>query len=1169
MLDPGHKFAMETDAYQQVDDLPEALPDDASMDDDLFGDFDDEQELNFDNADGLDNNLSSSYLEQADEPPQLDENATPISEQPSGDLPEMADGDGDMLNALRQEGLGGEVEGLGEEFDLQGLNERELVPGEKAEGAEDYEDISDGDLPDEEMATGGPVQPPTQMLAGLQDAANEIEPDDLFGASSPVDVHDEMPSQVKQVTLEAGYTDDQGVADDVNDGTPRANTAEIEDMTQEEYNMWRQQQYLFGVPGAGPPPETEEENYAEKFRLQFPDYNLDEPPFYNRLFPPRPTKPGVLVAPVKPPKPIRPTKVNLELEPDQRQAFNTASAADFEYRSDLVPIVEKKSLQATAESSDESDLDEPLPGGVTMQDLEFMCTDFETLSALAASDAELDDMHAQALDGDDHMFDMNDFEQPRKKRRTGLSAHDIVSIHQMDLPSFDNPERAARKLARKVILDLNDPTLLLEEVEPDTTRSKTRHGEKSGPSTTRNQLDSRFKVSNDAEYDLLKQNHQHKVRGELGSVAVKHAAPAIRLQYPYFRVKMDLQDLRNHHRRKLKFHFAISFNAPRKTKRKHLKGKEIKEIYHDTRNLSLADNSTAVLMEYSEENPLMLSQAGMGNRLVNYYRRKTKDDIFRPKHELGDTQILLPEDKSPFYQFGHIDPGQEMTAVTNSMYRAPIFQQKSQPRDFLIVRESTAAQSQQYYMRNIDNLFAVGQELPSQLIPGTHSRMVTTTAKNRLKAISYRIARKNVKRHHRIRVEEVTKHFPESSDMQNRQKMKEFMAYNKEAKEWEVRPSEGGLPEEDQIQGLIKPEDVCMLESMQVGQQYLADAGYKTDEDNEDDDNVQDDAVDKQLAPWRTTKNFMQAIQGKAMLQLYGEGDPSGRGEAFSFMKTSMKGGFKAQGAPIQDAIQRKKDNNGHSYNVATQQKDYEESIRQIWDKQKASLGSHIAPSDEDMDVDADRQEDMRSSIRATPAGTPAPARKYDDETGTSFSRRSAGSQAQQKYLKITRTVREGGRVVEKDHIETDPTIIKSYLKNREQHFQDFTYVFCHMSITKLSKTQARRSKRPSVVNQRMVQCIRCSAVSTQHSAFVTTDNRIDSVLHTPTKLRIPRSATSARRNASPSSAAMPALLVPSPQLHHQAANLRPLHPAGTREARSASVQIVVKSATSKPTKSQ
>ena len=43
------------------------------------------------------------------------------------------------------------------------------------------------------------------------------------------------------------------------------------------------------------------------------------------------------------------------------------------------------------------------------------------------------------------------------------------------------------------------------------------------------------------------------------------------------------------------------------------------------------------------------------------------------------------------------------------------------------------------------------------------------------------------------------------------------------------------------------------------------------------------------LAPWITTKNFLQATQAKAMLRLHGEGDPTGRGEAFSFIRVSMK----------------------------------------------------------------------------------------------------------------------------------------------------------------------------------------------------------------------------------------------------------------------------------------
>ena len=103
-LNLPNSFTMATDAYQQVDDLTEGLPEDTTMDDDLFGDLDDE--LNFDNPDGLDNNLSSSYLEQADEPPQLDEDPAPSSEQPIAELPEMPDGGGRYAECLASRRLG-------------------------------------------------------------------------------------------------------------------------------------------------------------------------------------------------------------------------------------------------------------------------------------------------------------------------------------------------------------------------------------------------------------------------------------------------------------------------------------------------------------------------------------------------------------------------------------------------------------------------------------------------------------------------------------------------------------------------------------------------------------------------------------------------------------------------------------------------------------------------------------------------------------------------------------------------------------------------------------------------------------------------------------------------------------------------------------------------------
>ena len=478
----------------------------------------------------------------------------------------------------------------------------------------------------------------------------------------------------------------------------------------------------------------------------------------------------------------------------------------------------------------------------------------------------------------------------------------------------------------------------------------------------------------------------------------------------------------------------VLFSKPRVIKRKHLKGKEPHAIFESTKDLSLGDNSNVLLLEYSEEYPAMMSNFGMGSRIINYYRRKNMEDNSRPKLDIGETAVLLPQDKSPFSMFGHVDPGEITPALHNGMYRAPIFKQEAKSMDFLIVRNTTGFGGSTWYMRNIENLHAVGQEFPSVDVPGPHSRKVTTASKNRLKMISYRRIRRN--KPHRISVAEITKHFADTTDMQNRQKMKEFLQFSKEHKEWEMRPGEA-IPDEDAIRSMIRAEDVCLLESMQVGQQHLQDSGFsKEGEESEDEDGKEGQSIEQQLAPWYTSRNFLHAAQGKAMLQLHGEGDPTGRGEAFSFMKTSMKGGFKAVGESVEDKLDAKKmkELGGHSYNVARQQKAYEESIRRIWDAQKQSLSSTAEHSGIDPDVEHLSEHEELFGQAGTPrleAQTPATTRRRDDETTSQFSKFSTDSQAG-KVLRITRDVRDkSGRIESRLEVIRSPAVIRQYLKRR------------------------------------------------------------------------------------------------------------------------------------------
>ncbi|EXJ76223.1 uncharacterized protein A1O5_00731 [Cladophialophora psammophila CBS 110553] len=978
-------------------------------------------------------------------------------------------------------------EGGGEGFNLDELNERELEQGEKAADAVDYEDIGDDEsLPDEEPMQ---VEITTDMLPGIEEnALDGLDDDDLFGPSSPILFSTPLPTTAPLKPEEKPAKDgdhESDLASEHGDEATQDLSMLEPEMDEVEDAEYRIQLALFAQSGKGYIPKTERENIEEWLKVEFPKFKRDEAPYFNKLFPPRPHK-WQGKTPLKLPRQIHPTKVNLEIEQDQRVAFNAiAPIAAPEVATDFVKIGQPTAPQGVTESSEESESDEPLPGGLTMRDLEFICTDFETLSHLAPSDDEYVEVQPRIVDSDEEMFGFDEFhdaEKPRKKRRLGLDPQDIVKIRQLDVPFLDDPERATARLATKVVLDLNDTDLLVEEVDLEALKAKARPGEKQrAVKTLKDRLQHRFKTSNDAEYDLLKQNHRHKVRGQLTNLTIEHSLPAVRLQYPYYQVQLSLQELRNFHRKRMHFRHPVVFRQPAKVKRKHQKHRPALELYPTTKEISMADNSSIILLEYSEEHPLMLSQTGMGNKVINYYRKKSNDDSFRPKYDIGETSMLLPEDKSPFYIFGQIDPGETMTALYNSMYRAPIFSQDTKSHDFLVIRETTGVHGQSHYLRNLENIFVVGQELPSVTVPGTHSRMVTTAAKNRLKAISYRIARK--KRTNRIHVEDVTRHFPGTTDMQNRQKMKEFMVFNKEFKEWEMRPGDK-VPSEEQIQSLIRPEDICLLESMQVGAQYLQDAGYADNDEEDDTKENEADSIEQQLAPWRTTKNFLQAAQGKAMLKLYGEGDPSGRGEAFSFIKTSMKGGFRPIGGSAMDAIALKKELGGHSYNVARQQKSYEESIRGIWDKQKASLGSKIEPSDLDMEGDVDAQEDkypeIRSNIRATPMSgtqTPSISRRRDDETATSFSRRSVGSQTQRALRIVRRIKTKDGEIIEQEHFETDPAVIKRYIKIKETEEVQSTSLSeleptgdpeldarqkkrLEEAIAQLEKNKARRQKR-------------------------------------------------------------------------------------------------------------
>ena len=616
-----------------------------------------------------------------------------------------------------------------------------------------------------------------------------------------------------------------------------------------------------------------------------------------------------------------------------------------------------------------------------------------------------------------------------------LNGQWISSITQ--LADVDSTSRESIPIKNsKILLNMNDENILLEAIDRRTI---------SDPSRRRGGMLTKFNVSNDAAYEAMRENLQSRIRSSSAQLNIEHSGLALRLQHPFYKTKLSKSDARSFHRPQftVKVDHEIHLSKMRSRKKKKDRGKDIATILSQSKDLSLSDNSTAVLMEFSEEYPPILSITGMGSKLINFYRKLGSADDTRPKLEIGETSVLDSVDKSPFGDFGHVEPGETTRTLYNKIIKAPIFNHEASSNDFLLIRNSTRAGGPRYFLRQINHLFVVGQTFPVIDVPSPHSRRALNPQKARLKMIAFRVLKrmKAEGRTEGLHVRRISRHFPDQNDMQIRGRLKEFMDHKKAGPNqghWELKFNEA-IPDEEGIRSMVSPETVALLDSMQAGARHLEDAGYsKVDDEDEDESNL---AIEQQLSPWISTRNFLDATQGKAMLKLNGEGDPTGIGEGFNFIKVSMKGGFKPSGEPSTPAEPPEKGKEGRSYNVARQQKAYEDEITRIWNAQKASLSSSKeAEVEEDRDYresTADGLFDVRTP-RTFDISAPSPAPSNTDTLDRDEDYLSDdshfSSNTRNRVLRITRTFKaEDGTLEKKVETVTDPHIINAYVKKRRQ----------------------------------------------------------------------------------------------------------------------------------------
>ncbi|XP_072931963.1 transcription initiation factor TFIID subunit 1 [Epargyreus clarus] len=407
-----------------------------------------------------------------------------------------------------------------------------------------------------------------------------------------------------------------------------------------------------------------------------------------------------------------------------------------------------------------------------------------------------------------------------------------------------------------------------------------------------------FNISNDVFYQPKTQNPRLKVGG---GQLIQHSTPVVELRAPFIQTHMGPARLRAFHRpalRKPSGPLAQPGAHPVQPLLKYIKKKAKQReaerlasgggdvfFMRTPEDLSGRDGEL-ILVEFCEEHPPLISQVGMCTKIKNYYKRTAVKDTGPKTFKYGE---IVYAHTSPF--LGILPPGASQTVVENNMYRAPIYEHTLQPTDFLIIRARQA-----YYIRDVDALFVAGQECPLYEVPGPNSKRANNFVRDFLQVYIYRLFWKSVYNPPRIKMDDIKKAFPSHSESSIRKRLKLCADFKRTGHEsnWWVMKSDFRLPSEEEIRAMVSPEQCCAYFSMAAAEQRLKDAGYgekfiftPQDDDDEEMQLKMDDEV--KVAPWNTTRAYIQAMRGKCLLQLTGPADPTGCGEGFSYVRVPNK----------------------------------------------------------------------------------------------------------------------------------------------------------------------------------------------------------------------------------------------------------------------------------------
>ncbi|OQS54584.1 SPAC2G11.14 [Ecytonucleospora hepatopenaei] len=558
---------------------------------------------------------------------------------------------------------------------------------------------------------------------------------------------------------------------------------------------------------------------------------------------------------------------------------------------------------------------------------------------------------------EDNIFDINNSSENNNiKKENNLSVETVEYVNKMLETNWEaNIFYDEIPPEKPLVVYADDPNLIFEPVEKRERNKKKIFKSNNFEKPLRN----KYNISLDKYYE-----NETKTKTSLVAFGVQHSVPALKLHSDFFTLNLNKEQLRNFHKPQLKLpNRRLRFSRPLQIS---VGATVIKKPYE----VSCNDLSSFLLFEYSEEYPLFITNPGMVSVKNRYYRKMDINDDHDQKHAI----TLEPEEEGPFLNYGEIPKGEFGECLDNNLFVAPVFKHKCS--DFLII----LVDNKLVYKKSHFN-YVVGQELPKEEIFAPHSRKLTQFCKDLVKVLAQRLFAKGAE----FPLNFFDSQLPYFSEAAKRKWLKEFADFHKKGKDTMciLKPNILLLGEEE-MRKMITPENVCQYQSMLFGERQMEDLGFKILE--EDDENM------NYTPNWTLSRNFVNASNGKGLLQLNGGNDPTGIGEGYSFDKIKFK----------------KYSENESRKLMSEHQLNYKNEVFKIWSKQWKSLSNSCQiPKPRT----SENQPDCQQKTNLTAFETPNECEK----------------------LQIIRSFVENGNVVEKTEIITDTAVIKAYLKARKR----------------------------------------------------------------------------------------------------------------------------------------